>query len=94
MRSTENPDMEMNRHERHIEEEEQIAAAEMARYCQEHPRSPAAVRKPRLMFRGRSWIALLGYTLQDGIAGIGTSVDDALRAFDVQYLNSIRPPRG
>lgn len=70
------------------------AMAEMERYCEEHPRSPSAVRRPRVMIRGRNCVALLGSTLEDGIAGIGTSVAAALRAFDLQYLNSIKPPRG
>ena len=70
------------------------AMAEMQRYCEEHPRSPSAVRRPRVMIRGRNCVALLGSTLEDGIAGIGTSVRAALRAFDLQYLNSLKPPRG
>ena len=70
------------------------ALAEMERYCEEHPRSPSAVRRPRVMIRGRNCIALLGSTLEDGIAGIGSSVRSALRAFDVQYQNSLKPPRG
>ena len=73
---------------------EAAAAAEVERYCSEHPRSPAAVRRPKVMIRGRSFVALLGSTLEDGIAGIGTSVRAALRAFDIQYLNSLKPPRG
>jgi hypothetical protein len=77
-----------------IQDEQQAAAqAEMERYCEQHPLSPSAVRRPRLLLRGRSWVALLGYTLEEGIAGIGGSVEAALRAFDVQYLNSPRPPR-
>ncbi|MFL6569904.1 MAG: hypothetical protein ACJ8HQ_11845 [Chthoniobacterales bacterium] len=40
------------------------------------------------MLRGKSWIALLGSTLQDGIAGIGGTVRAALRAFDVQYTTA------
>lgn len=70
------------------------AVAEMQAYCQEHPRSPSAVRRPRIMVRGRNCIALLGSTLEDGVAGIGSSVRAALRAFDVQYSNSLKPPRG
>lgn len=67
------------------------AMARMERYCREHPRSPSARRRPRIMIRGSSCIALLGSTLQDGIAGIGASVEAALRAFDAQY--SIFRPR-
>ena len=75
---------------------ERTAAAmlEMNLYCKEHPRSPSALRRPRIMIRGSSCVALLGGTLQEGIAGIGTSVEAALRAFDVQYANSLKPPRG
>jgi hypothetical protein len=72
---------------------EAVALEEMERYCEEHPRSPSAVRRPKLLLRGRSWVALLGYTLQDGIAGIGESVAGALRAFDIQYHNALKPPR-
>lgn len=80
---------------RHNEDpENQRALAEMERYCAEHPRSPSAVRRPRIMLRGRNCVALLGSTLEDGIAGIGSSVRAALRAFDVQYANSLKPPRG
>ena len=75
------------------EEEQQSAAlAEMERYCDEHPGSPTAVRRPRIMLRGRSCVALLGSTLEDGIAGIGSSVRDALRAFDIQYGNRLKQP--
>ncbi|MBA2271270.1 MAG: hypothetical protein H0W20_11865 [Chthoniobacterales bacterium] len=76
-------------------EEEQNAAvmAEMEQYCDEYPRSPAAVRRPRIMVRGRSFVALLGSTLEDGTAGIGTSVRTALRAFDIQYSNALKKPR-
>jgi hypothetical protein len=76
------------------DEQTQQALAEMERYCKEHPRSPSAVRRPRIMHRGRSFVALLGSTLEDGIAGIGSSVRAALRSFDVQYSNSLKPPRG
>jgi hypothetical protein len=62
------------------------------RYYAAHPGSPAAVRRPRLQRRGNLWVALLGYSIKDGIAGFGPNVEAALRAFDVQYLNTIRPP--
>ena len=76
------------------DQESQEALAEMERYCEEHPLSPSAVRRPRIMVRGRNCVALLGSTLEDGIAGIGSSVRAALRAFDVQYSNSLKSPRG
>ena len=64
---------------------------EMERYCAEHPRSPAALRRPQLSVRGRTFIALLGVTIEGGIAGFGDNVGAALRAFDAQYQRVLRP---
>jgi hypothetical protein len=61
-------------------------------YYQLHPRSPSAVRAPRLFVRSGVWIALLGKSVRDGIAGFGPTIETALRAFDAQYLNALRPP--
>ncbi len=70
-----------------------IAAMEQTElYCQAHPGSPAAVRRPRLFVRGDLWVALLGPSVEEGIVGIGPTVADALRAFDAQYLAGLRPP--
>lgn len=69
------------------------AMAEMEQYCKEHPRSPSALRRPRVLIRGRSIVALLGSTLEEGVAGIGATVESALRAFDLQYSNSLKPRR-
>ncbi len=74
-------------------ERSEQAIAEMERYCADHPRSPSAARRPRIMIRGRNCVALLGSTLQDGIVGIGGTIEAALCAFDVQYSNSLKPPR-
>ena len=76
-----------------LAEQEAAALAEMERYCEEHPESPAAVRRPRLFARGRSWVALHSKPLQHGVAAIGDSVRAALRAFDSQYADSNRRPR-
>jgi hypothetical protein len=70
------------------------AMEQMELYCEAHPGSPAAVRRPRLFVRGELWIALLGPTVEEGIVGIGTTVTAALRAFDAQYLAGLRPPAG
>jgi hypothetical protein len=70
-----------------------LAAMEpMELYCQAHPGSPSAVRRPRLFVRGELWIALLGPSVEEGIVGIGSTVTAALRAFDAQYLAGLRPP--
>ena len=60
-------------------------------YCEANPRSPSAVRRPALTLRGPSWVALLGSSLEDGIAGFGGTVKAALRAFDLQYRKSLHP---
>jgi hypothetical protein len=67
------------------------AMEEMQLYCLAHPGSPAAVRRPRMSIRGDLWVALLGPTVEKGVVGIGPSVQAALRAFDGQYFNLLRP---
>src|SRR3982750_86574 len=70
-----------------------MAAMErMELYCAAHPGSPSAARRPKLLYRGQLWIALLGPSVEEGIVGIGPSVEAALRAFDAQYLAGLRPP--
>ena len=49
------------------------------------------MRQPRLFIRGQLWIALLGPNVEQGIVGIGPTIEAALRAFDVQYLAGLRP---
>src|SRR5262245_43705250 len=68
------------------------AMEQMERYCEAHPGSTAAVRRPRLFVRGELWIALLGPSVEEGTIGIGSTVTAALRAFDAQYLAGLRPP--
>jgi hypothetical protein len=69
-----------------------MAAMErMNLYCAARPGSPSAVRRPQLMMRGQLWIALLGSNVEEGIIGIGPTVEAALRAFDSQYLADLRP---
>ena len=62
-------------------------------YCEVHPGSPSAVRMPKLFIRSGVWIALLGHSVRDGIAGFGPTIEAALRAFDAAYLNTLRQPR-
>jgi len=70
-----------------------LAALERTKlYCAVHPSSPAAIRHPRLFKRGQWWVAILGPGGRDGICGIGSSVETALRAFDESYLSALRSP--
>jgi hypothetical protein len=68
------------------------AMERMELYCAAHPRGPSAVRRPQLLVRGELWIAFIGPNLEEGIVGIGPTVEAALRAFDSQYLAALRPP--
>ena len=73
--------------------EKATALAELERYCEEHPRSPSAIQRPRVILRGRNVVALLGSTMDDAIAGIGSSVSAALEAFDAQYRDFLKTPK-
>lgn len=71
-----------------------IAARHRAElYCESHPGSPSAIRAPKLFLKSGVWIALLGRSVRDGVAGFGPTVEAALGAFDRQYLNYLRQPR-
>ena len=77
---------------RHRCDAAQMALEEMRSYCLAHPSSPAAVRLPVLSIRRGLWMALLGPSVEEGIVGLGSTVEAALRAFDTQYLAALRPP--
>jgi len=77
---------------RHTVDQTLMAMQEIERYCTAHPNSPVAIRHPRLSIRGRTFIALLGPSIEEGIAGFGDTVPAALRAFDMQYSRSLTPP--
>ena len=67
-----------------------MALEEMKSYCATHPNSPSAARRPALSIRRGLWIALLGPSVAEGIVGIGSTVEGALRAFDSQYMAGSR----
>jgi hypothetical protein len=72
---------------------DKIAARQRAElYYELHPGSPSAVRMPKLFARSGVWVALLGRSVRDGIAGFGPTIEAALRAFDAQYITVLRPP--
>jgi len=72
---------------------DQMAARQRADlYYELHPGSPSAVRMPKIFVRSGIWIALLGRSVRDGIVGFGPTIEAALRAFDWQYLQTLRPP--
>ena len=55
------------------------------------PGTAVSLRHPRLFIRGRTFVALLGPSIEEGIAGFGDTVQAALRAFDRQYSRSLTP---
>jgi hypothetical protein len=72
---------------------DKVAARQRAElYYELHPGSPSAVRSPRIFAKSGVWVALLGRSVTEGIAGFGPTVEAALRAFDAQYLNILRQP--
>src|SRR5262245_30512785 len=68
------------------------ALEEMESYCAEHPSSTSETRRPALSIRSGLWIALLGPSLEEGIVGVGDTVESALRAFDTQYMAGQHSP--
>lgn len=74
------------------------AKAEVQRYRREHPGSPSARRRPIIVFRGHSVVALLRKRFGDeAIGGVGNTISAAFEAFDAQYrtaMDSRRKARG
>jgi hypothetical protein len=68
------------------------AVLQVKQYVIDHPGSPSAVRRPRVFRQGDTFIVLLGRDVQHGIVGLGNTIENALRAFDMQYYNALRPP--
>ena len=86
----------MNKREIHVLEAESNgddeAVLQVEQYLVDHPGSPSAVRRPKIFREGNTFIVLLGRDVQHGIVGLGNTVENALRAFDLQYCNALRPP--
>ena len=86
----------MNKHELHPLEVESNgdddAVLQVEQYILDHPQSPSAVRRPKIFREGDTFIVLLGRDVQHGIVGLGNTVENALRAFDLQYCDALRPP--
>ena len=76
-------------HRNHAVDFAAAAIEQMDMYCNAHPDSPSAMRRPKLFVRSDLWIALLGPSIEEGIVGIGPNVAAALRAFDTQYVAGV-----
>ena len=88
----------MNRHALRLLEVESNGGDEavlrVEQYFVDHPGSPSAVRRPKIFREGDTFIVLLGRDVQHGIVGLGNTVENALRTFDLQYCNALRQPKG
>lgn len=62
-----------------LQQEFGIAAGEMRR--------PSVLYRPAISIDGNQWCALYGENLQDGIAGFGDTVADAMRDFDQAWVS-------
>jgi hypothetical protein len=86
----------MNRRALHSLDVEANGADEDAllveQYFADHPDSPSAMRRPKVLRQGDIFVALLGRDVQHGIVGLGNTVENALRAFDLQYCIALRSP--
>lgn len=80
-------------HGGHVLDQTSRAIERRDAYCTAHPRSPTALRRPRLLLRGELWVALLGPNIEEGILGIGSTIEAALRAFDSQYFAAVPTSR-
>lgn len=52
---------------------------------------PSAVYRPRIFIDGNMWCALYGDNLQDGVAGFGRSVAEAMADFNVNWRKRLVP---
>ena len=86
----------MNKREFHLLEVQSNgddeAVLQVEQYFVDHPGSPSAVRRPKIFREGDTFIVVLGRDVQHGIVGLGNTVEKALRTFDLQYCNALRPP--
>ena len=55
------------------------------------PRQSQRGQRPKVFRQGDTFIVLLGRDVQDGIVGLGNTVESALRVFDLQYFNALPP---
>jgi hypothetical protein len=73
-----------------IRDNRTIAQGAAKRYYAEHPGSPAATERPKILVRGGRYVALLGSSISGGVFGFGSTVASALRSFDDLYSISRR----
>lgn len=55
---------------------------------------PSVIWKPQLSLDGNQWCARYGDNLQDGVAGFGDSPNEAMHAFDAEWIKKLNPKEG
>ena len=53
---------------------------------------PSAIFRPKLYPDGDEWCALYGDNLQSGVCGFGSTPEQAMIQFDIQFLNEKPTP--
>ena len=53
--------------------------------------SPAAIFKPNVFQDGNMWFALYGENIHDGIAGFGTTPEEAIQDFNREWISAKCP---
>ena len=51
---------------------------------------PSVMLGARLSIDGNKWCALFGENLQDGVAGFGNTPDEAMEAFDGEWIKPFK----
>lgn len=73
-------------------------AAEMAKidiqFAASQYMRPSAIWRPKISVDGNKWCALYGDNLQDGLAGFGDSVAEAMADFDLNWTKHLPIQKG
>lgn len=63
-------------------------------FLENHPRSPAARLRPRMGMLGDIWLAFIGQKLRTGATGMGHTPCDALRDFNLHFMEPLVSSNG
>jgi hypothetical protein len=69
-----------------IEELPALIKEDVEAFLENHPRSPAALLRPRMGMVGDIWLAFIGPKLRRGGTGMGHTPRDALKDFNRHFM--------
>ncbi len=72
-----------------IEELPPIIRDEVEDFLATHPRSPAALLRPKIGVVGTVWLAYIGPKLKRGTSGLGQTPHDALEDFNLRFMEPL-----